>query len=174
MTETGISECMNEVQAIRRGAKTVLNRAQTIQKEETVSRLKGMRMLKKEVDDLSQRIAQIECDLAGEGKRISGLPFAGLYGRNPEEVRKEREILVKLEQRRAESMTELGELYDFIDGIQDPQLRLIFTHRYIDRLSWQAIAFKIDEYDEQVPRRLHDRFLKQMEAAFSKRKPGTD
>ena len=53
------------------------------------------------------------------------------------------------------------ELYAFIDDVEDSRLRLILSARYIDGLSWQAIAFRIGETDEQVPRRLHNRLIQQ-------------
>lgn len=55
------------------------------------------------------------------------------------------------------------EIEDFIDNIPDSELRRIFRYRYTDgtvKPSWQWIAFKIGHYDEQYPRRKHNKFLK--------------
>lgn len=68
----------------------------------------------------------------------------------------------KMDARRLERMEELGRLYAFIDDIPNARLRLIFSLRYLDGLTWQQIAFKIGEYDEQIPRRLHNQALKRM------------
>ena len=71
-------------------------------------------------------------------------------------------LRAKMDARRLERMEELGRLYAFIDDIPNARLRLIFSLRYLDGLTWQQIAFKIGEYDEQIPRRLHNQALKRM------------
>ena len=159
----------NQINEIGANAERVLNRVHRLQMRETVYRLDGIRDLKKEVDDLSQRIAEIEMHLTDPGARVTGLPGYALKSRSKRELRAEQELLNRLQSRRAESMEELGQLYALIDGIHDPKTRLIFTHRYIDRLTWQAIAFKISECDEQVPRRIHERFLKMLTNAVNSR-----
>ena len=65
----------------------------------------------------------------------------------------------KLESRRERCLDLLGELYAFIDDIDDSLLRQIFTYRYIDGESWRVVAEHIGEKDEQYPRRLHNRYL---------------
>ena len=65
----------------------------------------------------------------------------------------------RMEARRLDCMEELGRLYAFIDDADDSLIRQILAARYIDGLSWQRIAMRIDEGDEQVPRRLHNRYL---------------
>lgn len=51
-------------------------------------------------------------------------------------------------------------LENFISGIDDSQMRLILSLRYINGLSWQQVAFSIGEYDESYPRKKHNKFLK--------------
>lgn len=127
-----------------------------------VRRLSQLRALKREVDDLSQRIAQLELEAQGGTSRISGLPRgSGRVDRMAEMVVKIEGISDRMERRRLSCMEELGRLYAFIDGTDDSQLRLILSARYIDGLSWQGVAWRIGETDEQVPRRLHNRFLQQ-------------
>jgi hypothetical protein len=58
---------------------------------------------------------------------------------------------------RKECLAGLALLYEFIDDIPDPELRLIFSRRYIDGLSWLNIANKIGRTDEQIPRKLPTR-----------------
>ena len=69
-----------------------------------------------------------------------------------------------MEERRWACMEELGCLYAFIDAIPDSRLRRIFSFRYIDGLSWLQVAFRIGEHDEQYPRRLHNRYVKEAAA----------
>lgn len=131
--------------------------------EEMVRRLSALTALKREIDDLSQRIADLEWKAQNCEGRIRGLP-----GTPPEMAGRLREAAAdareRMEARRLSSMVELGRLYAFIDDIPDAQLRLILSARYIDGMSWKQVAFKIGEYDEQVPRRIHNRALKRMAA----------
>lgn len=74
----------------------------------------------------------------------------------------------RMARRRLDCMEELGRLYAFIDDLPDSQLRQIFAARYIDGLSWQNVARRIGETDEQVPRRLHNRALRKKIAEMAK------
>ncbi len=54
----------------------------------------------------------------------------------------------------------LSKLQAYIQGIPDSELRRIFSMRYIDGLSWMQIAIRTGSYDEQVPRKKHDKYLR--------------
>mgnify|MGYP004603079701 FL=1 len=117
--------------------------------------------LKREIDDLSQRIAALEWEARGCRGRISGLSHPRAETESTIAAKAEA-LRAKMDARRLERMEELGRLYAFIDDIPNARLRLIFSLRYLDGLTWQQIAFKIGEYDEQIPRRLHNQALKRM------------
>ena len=105
--------------------------------EEKVGCLKQVRHLKREVDQLSQRIAEMDDEYRARRDRLSD--------------------------RRERCMEQLGALYDFIDGIDDSLMRQIMTRRYIDGHPWRIVAAYIGERDEQYPRRLHNRYLQKLE-----------
>lgn len=58
---------------------------------------------------------------------------------------------------------------DFIEGIPRSDLRMIFRFRYLDDLTWAAVAFNMNErfpkkrikYTEDSCRMRHDRFIKE-------------
>ena len=127
---------------------------------EKVGLLEQLRYLKREVDLLSQRIAEMELAAQGGVGRITGMPRSrGLGDVTGEFAVKILEIQERLERRRWRCMEMLGALYAFIDDIDDSKMRQIMSYRYIDGETWQRIAFLIGESDEQYPRRLHNRFL---------------
>ena len=105
-------------------------------------RLGKLRILRREVDFLSQRAAELELRAQGGVGRITGMPFS------------------RRSDRVGEYGAELARLYQFIDDIEDPELRLIFSRRYIDGLSWLGVAQKIGRTDEQLPRKLHNAYLR--------------
>ncbi|NLO70056.1 MAG: DUF1492 domain-containing protein [Porphyromonadaceae bacterium] len=54
---------------------------------------------------------------------------------------------------------ELNQLNRYINGIEDSQIRMILSLRYINGMTWQQIAFSIGVHDEQYLRRKHNDFL---------------
>lgn len=66
---------------------------------------------------------------------------------------------------RAQCVAEVKRLTEWIDQVEDSQMRQILRLRYIKKKSFQQIAFAIDEYDESYPRRKLKAFLKHAENA---------
>lgn len=127
--------------------------------KEKAKRLEQLRYLKKEVDLLSQRIAELELAYRGGGGRVTGMPLRPRGGGRADDGEKLAALWARLDARRARCMDLLGALYAFIDDIDDSLMRQIMTYRYIDGDTWLAVAIRIGERDEQYPRRLHNRFL---------------
>ena len=125
-----------------------------------VKTLEQLRHLRGEVDMLSQRIAELELAARGGAGRITGMPRASRHRDRTGNMAVQLSLLWdRLEARRARCMDLLGALYAFIDDIDDSLMRQIMTYRYIDGDTWQMIAARIGEWDEQYPRRLHNRYL---------------
>lgn len=125
------------------------------------ARLGQLQHLRREVDELSQRIAAVEEMAAGGSPRLTGLPRGGQRDdRVARAAASLADLRARMARRRLDCMEELGRLYAFIDDLPDSQLRQIFSARYIDGLSWQNVAWQVGEMDEQVPRRLHNRYLR--------------
>lgn len=132
--------------------------------KQKVRALEQLRHLRGEVDLLSQRIAELELAAQGGVGRITGMPRAVRRGDLTGDMAvKLAALSERLEARRTRCMDLLGALYAFIDDIDDSLMRQIMTYRYIDGETWQAVATRIDERDEQYPRRLHNRFLERAE-----------
>ena len=127
---------------------------------EKVRRLEQLRHLRREVDLLSQRIAELELTARGASGRVTGMPRTALPKDADGRLARLRD---RLEDRRQRCLDLLGALYAFIDDIDDSLMRQIVTYRYIDGDTWQAVAIRIGERDEQYPRRLHNRFLERVE-----------
>ena len=119
-----------------------------------VGQLKQLRYLKNEVDLLSHRIARLEwriernsqCRWRGRSSEAFGARLIALRRR--------------LVFRRNCCMAQLEALCAFIDQIGDSRMRQIMFGRYVDGMTWKEVAARIGERDEQFPRRLHNRFLK--------------
>ena len=123
-------------------------------------RLGRLRDLKREVDLLSQRAAELELKAQGGVGRITGLPGGRRMDRVGEYGSELADLRTRIEKMRQGSMEELAFLYAFIDDIPDPTIRQIFIRRYIDGLSWLKVAQKTGRYDEQIPRKMHNAYLR--------------
>ena len=132
--------------------------------KERIAGLEQLKHLKREIDDLSQRIGELELMAQGGAGRITGLPRGGRTSdRVAECAVKIAEVRDRMEARRVDCLNALAALYAFIDDIPDSLTRQIFMHRYIDGMSWQQVAFRVNEFDEQFPRRIHNRYLKKLD-----------
>ena len=137
--------------------------------KDMIERLSQLRHLKREVDELSQRIGELEERAMGGSARPMGMLRSGrLDDRVARAAASLADLRDRMARRRLDCMEELGRLYAFIDDLPDSQLRQIFAARYIDGLSWQNVARRIGETDEQVPRRLHNRALRKKIAENTK------
>lgn len=132
----------------------------------TGHQLAQLRYLKQEISVERQRIAQLRAKAEYGARRLDGMPGGGRAGDRTGLYATE---LAYLEQLLADHMhravCELLRLQTIINEIPDSELRLIFYYRYIKGLSWSAIAFRIGRHDEQIPRKKHDRYLKEYNAA---------
>lgn len=137
--------------------------------KDMIERLSQLRHLKREVDELSQRIGELEERAMGGSARPMGMLRSGrLDDRVARAAASLADLRDRMARRRLDCLEELGRLYAFIDDLPDSQLRQIFAARYIDGLSWQNVAWRIGETDEQVPRRLHNRALRKKIAENTK------
>lgn len=137
--------------------------------KDMIERLSQLRHLKREVDELSQRIGELEEGAMGGSARPMGMLRSGrLDDRVARAAASLADLRDRMARRRLDCLEELGRLYAFIDDLPDSQLRQIFAARYIDGLSWQNVARRIGETDEQVPRRLHNRALRKKIAEMAK------
>ncbi len=67
-----------------------------------------------------------------------------------------------LKERKIKCMDLVIQIEQYISKIPDSQLRLIFRLRYIQDLTWQAIAFRIGKHDESYPRWKHAKYIEEL------------
>lgn len=68
----------------------------------------------------------------------------------------------KLKIRLEKSIALKKQILDFIHSIEEPQIRRIFTYRYINGFTWVKIQVEMGFNHEDTPRKRHDKFLKNM------------
>ena len=130
----------------------------------TKEKLNQLSWLKLEIEELSNRIRKIEHALSGRTTRIDSMPWIGgskdIIGDLVPQLGDLRGILLES---RARAMVECTRLQTFITEIEDSQIRLIFTLRYLDNLSWHQVAWRLGGNTADSVRMMHNRYLARLE-----------
>lgn len=132
----------------------------------TKKELSQLYWLNREIAEEKRKLAELEVAAAGSTAKITGLPHVtGAHDKIGDLaiLIAEQRDLIDLKVR--QSVIEYNRLNRYINGIEDAQMRMILSMRYVNGLSWQQVAFSIGESDESYPRRKHNEFLRKSESA---------
>lgn len=128
----------------------------------TKQELSQLYYLNREIEHLKDRITELECIATSSTSRITGMPhttdISDKVSKYAAEIADLKELL---DLNLKKCFYELNRLNRYIESIEDSEMRMVLSLRYINGLSWQQVAFSIGEHDEQYPRRKHNKFLKQ-------------
>mgnify|MGYP000948417542 CR=1 FL=1 len=118
--------------------------------------------LNREIGQLKSRIEELECIAVSDTSRITGMPhvtgISDKVGRYAAEIADLKELL---DLNLKKCFYELNRLNRYIEGIDDSQMRMIMTLRYVNGLSWRQIAFNIGGGNtEDSIKKLAYRYLK--------------
>ena len=126
----------------------------------TKERLNQFAWLKVEIEELTNRIHRIESALSGRASRIDGMSWLGgtkdFVG---DLIPQLCDLKSQLTTSRSTALDEYAELQAFIASIDDSQIRLIFTLRYIEDLSWHQVAWRLGGNTSDSVRMTHNRYL---------------
>jgi len=116
--------------------------------------------LNREIEEQQRRLDELEALATSCTSRITGMPRSkglvdklAIYSAEIADLKGLIDLNIK------KCFYELNRLNRYINGIEDSQMRMILSLRYINGMTWQQIAFSIGEHDEQYPRRKHNDFL---------------
>ena len=119
----------------------------------TKEELSSYYYLKKEIKQIEERIKEID-DTFLSANRINGMRYEKRLS-NPQE---QRMILIekydkRIEEKKDEALKELMKIEDFIDSINDPEIRMIFRYRYIELMEWNKIVMLVHMSERTVFRK---------------------
>lgn len=126
----------------------------------TAERLKQYKSLKAEIEELAKQIHRLESSDIVQGSDKEFPYIKHNFKMETAECDRTRELLRK---ELGLLKAEYHALNEFINNIADSEIRRIFRYRYIEGWTFQKIAFKVGNGDEQVPRKKHNNFLKKYE-----------
>lgn len=132
----------------------------------TIKELSQLYHLKKEITELGERLYKLKTEAyAASSANLSGMPAP--TGNTSKTERYAIEIAAledMISDRQDRCIDELFKLEQWINMIDDSRLRLIFTYRFVNRLSWVQVAFRIGGYEtEDSVKKACYRYLKEDE-----------
>ncbi len=127
----------------------------------TKKELSQLYYLKREIKEQQKRLEELETLATACTARITGMPHGtGINDKIGKYAARIADLKGLLDLNLKKCFYELNRINRFIESVQDSEMRMILTLRYIQNLSWQKISFIIGYQDESVPRKRHDRFLR--------------
>lgn len=128
----------------------------------TKQELSQLYYLNREIERDKKRIAELEALATGASVQITGMPHA--KGETSDKVGKyasemaDLKSIIELNIQRC--WHELNRLNRYIQSIDDVQIRMIFSLRYINGLNWRQIAYSIGGGNTEASVKMaHKRFL---------------
>lgn len=128
----------------------------------TKQELSQLYYLNREIEHLKTRIAEVEGLATSTTKQITGMPHvAGVSDNVGKYVAELTDLKELLQLNLKKCFYEFNRLNRFIQSIEDSQLRMILSLRYISGLGWLQIALSIGGSNTADSIRMqHDRFLR--------------
>lgn len=127
----------------------------------TKKELSQLYWLNREIEEQQRRLAELESLATSSTGFITGMPkLKGVTDKLAKYTAEIADLKNLIDLNIKKCLYELERLNRYIADIEDSQMRMILSLRYINGLTWQQIAFSIGESDEQYPRRKHNKFIK--------------
>ena len=110
----------------------------------TKKELSQLYYLKKEAKHLRDKIAELECAATGSSPRITGVPIGYGYSNKVADYAVEiNDLKEMLERQLRKCICEMKRINEYIETIEDSQIRIIIGLRYVQGLTWRQVAFRI-------------------------------
>ena len=134
------------------------------EKSLTKKELSQLYWLNREIEEEKRKLSELEAAAAGCTAKITGLPHvSGVHDKIGDLgiLIAEQRDLIDLKVR--QSVIEYNRLNRYIASVDDTQMRMILSLRYVNGLSWQEIAANMgQDGDGSTQRKKHDKFLHQL------------
>lgn len=128
----------------------------------TKKELSQLYFLNREIEEIQRRIEELECLATGCTMMITGMPRAdGCNDKIGKYVAEIADLKCLLDLNLKKCFYELNRLNRYINSIEDSQMRMIMSLRYINGLPWEQVAASMSyTLSGESVRKAHDRFLK--------------
>lgn len=126
----------------------------------TKKELSQLYWLNREIEEQQRRLEELESIATSCTANITGLPSGnGVSDKIGSCVAEIIDLKGLIDLNIKKCFYEFNRLNRYIESVDDSEMRLILSLRYVNGLTWIQIAFSIGEHDEQYPRKKHNKFL---------------
>ena len=116
--------------------------------------VKEAQKLEKRIERLRKQSSQVSDVVQNGYKR-----HAVIFGYDVVRDSKLKELEFLLMDRKAKIIIQQTEIENYINNIEESDIRQIFEHRYIDNMNWIQIQIAMGYEHEDTARKKHDRYL---------------
>jgi hypothetical protein len=128
----------------------------------TKNELSQLYYLNREIEEQQRRLMELECVATSCTSEITGMPHInGISDKVGKCVTEIADLKSHIELKLKKCFYELNRLNQYIESIEDSQMRMILSLRYINSLCWQQVAFSIGGGNTDISVQMQvNRFLK--------------
>lgn len=128
----------------------------------TKNELSQLYYLNREIEEIQKRIDELETAATSCTARLTGMPHAsGVYDKIGKYAAEIVDLKSLLDLNLKKCFYELNRLNRYINSVNNSEMRLILSLRYINGLEWDQVAASISPYASgDSVRKAHDRFLR--------------
>ena len=128
----------------------------------TKKELSQLYYLNREIEEIQRRIEELETLAKGCTYTITGMPRTkSINDKIAKYVAEIADLNCLLDLNLKKCFYELNRINRYIDSVEDAEMRMILTFRYINGLPWEQVAMNISPYASgDSVRKAHDRFLR--------------
>lgn len=128
----------------------------------TKQELSQLYHLNREIEHMQKRLKELETIATSSTSRITGMPHgSGVSDKVGDYAAEIADLKELLDLNLKKCFYELNRLNRYIESIENSEIRMILSFRYINGLCWEQVAANISPYASgDSVRKAHDRFLK--------------
>lgn len=118
--------------------------------------------LNREIEEQHRRLLELEDLATSRTSHITGMPRAtGINDKIAKYAAEIADLKCLLDLNLKKCFYELNRINRYIESVEDAEMRMILTFRYINGLPWEQVALNISPYASgDSVRKAHDRFLR--------------
>ena len=133
----------------------------------TKTELSQLYYLNREIEEIKQRISEIEGLATNCTSKLTGMPvLTGISDKIGNCAAELADLRCLLDLNLKKCFYELNRLNRYINNINDSQMRMILSLRYINGLPWEQVAASIScSLSGESVRKAHDRYLEKSKKA---------
>lgn len=113
----------------------------------TVKELSQLYYLNREIEELQKELERLEAKIGPQTPKLTGMPHGSNMSSSPTEriIAEMVDLQAIIKAKQLQCIHERARLERYIGGIDDAEIRMMFTFRYVNGLPWHQVAKHMGE-----------------------------